>query len=73
MKHITGGKTAEGVLFFPSRLGQSAPIPYILFSLFSKNIIIYANMEFMYCHSLKIAAKYHDDRVDIFNVGSIFP
>ena len=30
-------------------------------------------MEYMYCHGLNIPAKYHDNRFDIFNVGSIFP
>ena len=28
---------------------------------------------YMYCHNLKIPAKYQDNRLDIFNVGSIFP
>ena len=26
----------------------------------------------MYCHSLKTPAKYHDNRLDIFYVGSFF-
>ena len=26
----------------------------------------------MYCHGPNIPAKYHDNRLDIFNVGSIF-
>ena len=30
-------------------------------------------IEYVYCHSLKIPAKYHDNRLDISNVGSIFP
>ena len=29
-------------------------------------------MEYMYSHSLKIPTKYHDIRLDIFNVVSIF-
>ena len=29
-------------------------------------------IEYMYCHSLKIPAKYHGDRLNIFYVGSIF-
>ena len=30
-------------------------------------------IEYMYWYSLKIPAKYTDNRLDIFNVGSIFP
>ena len=30
-------------------------------------------IDYMYCYSLSIPAKYHDNRLDIFNVGSIFP
>ena len=30
-------------------------------------------IEYMYYHTLSIPAKYHDNRYDIFNVGSIFP
>ena len=30
-------------------------------------------IEYMYWHSLKIPAKYDDNRLGIFNVGSIFP
>ena len=30
-------------------------------------------IEYLYCRSLKIPAKYHIGRLDIFNVGSIFP
>ena len=29
--------------------------------------------EYMYWRSLKITAKYNGNRLDIFNVGSIFP
>ena len=30
-------------------------------------------IEYMYWHSLKIPAKYNDNRMNIFDVGSIFP
>ena len=29
-------------------------------------------IEYMYWHTLKIPAKYNDNRLDIFNVGSFF-
>ena len=30
-------------------------------------------IEYMYCHSLNIRAKFHDNRLDSFNVVSVFP
>ena len=39
-------------------------------------MVIYAYIslnEYMYRHSLKIPAKYHDKRLDISNVRSFFP
>ena len=36
-------------------------------------ICLHFVIEYMYCYSLSIPAKYHDNRLDIFNVGSIFP
>ena len=30
-------------------------------------------IDYMYWHSFKIPAKYNDNALDVFNVGSIFP
>ena len=51
---------------------QNGPIPFFyIFPISQENDYIYLHfvIEYMYCHSLKIPAKYHDDRLDIFNVG----
>ena len=75
MKHTIGGKMAQGVPFCP-RVGQNGLIPYFLFfPIFQLyiHICLHFVIEYVYCHSLSIPAKYHDNRLDTFNVGSIFP
>ena len=36
-------------------------------------ICLHFLMQYMHCHSLEVPAKYHDNRLDVLNVGSIFP
>ena len=70
MKHTIGGKMEQGVPFC-----QNGPIPYLSIFAISQEydyICLHFEIEYMYCHSLKIPTKYHDNRLDIFNVGSIF-
>ena len=56
--------------------GQNGLIPYFLIFPISQeysHICLHFVIEYMYCHSLSIPAKYHDNRLDIFSVRSIFP
>ena len=81
MKHTIGAKMAKGVPFclgvpFCPRSEQNGPIPY--FVIFAKSqeyhyTCLHFVSEYMYWPSLKIPAKYNDNRLDIFNVGSVFP
>ena len=59
MKQTIGGKMVQFHIF-----SISQEYDYICL-----NVVI----EYMHCHSLKILAKYHDNRLDILNVGSIYP
>ena len=56
--------------------GQNGPFPYFLTFYISqrwKYICLHFMIDYMYWHSLKIPAKYNDNRLDIFNAGSFFP
>ena len=75
MKHTIGGQIGTGCRFAPES-EQNGPIPYFLiFAIFQEYnyICLHFVIEYMYWHSLKIPAKYNDNRLDIFNVGLIFP
>ena len=81
MKHTIRGQNGteceniESDRFAPT-LGQNGLIPFFLIFPISQDYIhicLHFVIEYMYCYGLNIPAKYHDNRLDIFNVGSIFP
>ena len=75
MKHTIGGKWHRVCRFAPGS-GQNYPIPYFFIFPISQEydyLCSHFVIEHMHCHSRKILVKYHDNRLDIFNVGSIVP
>ena len=71
MKHIIGGKMAQGVSFCPRVGAKRSNSIFFNFPISQEcnHICVHFLIEYMYCHSLSIPAKYHDNRLDIFNVG----
>ena len=75
MKHTIGGQSGTGCAVLPQ--GQGNLVKFHIFFIFPisqeyNDICLHFVIECMYCYSLKIPAKYHDNRLDIFNVGSTF-
>ena len=68
------GAEWQRVCRFAPGSGQNVPIPYFFVFAISQEynyICLHFVIEYMYCHSLKIPAKYYDNRLNMFNVGSI--
>ena len=75
-RNIPFGAKWHRVCRYAPGSGQNGLIPYFLIFPISQeynHICLHFVLEYMYCHSLSIPAKYHDNRLDIFNVGSFFP
>ena len=73
--NIPLGAKWHRVCRFAPGSGQNGLIPYFfIFSISQEHnhICLHFGIEYLYCHSLSIPAKYYDNRLDIFNVGSFF-
>ena len=75
MKHTIRGKMTQGVPFCPTIVAKrSNSIFFLIFPISQEynHMCLHFVIEYMYCPSLSIPANYHDNRLDIFDVGSIF-